>query len=62
MFHDVTTPKEEVTVGSVGEQGEWESRRLWYGVAKGIREGDFDTAAKEKSRIEVRFHHCYSEG
>jgi len=52
IFHDVTTPKEEVTVVSVKEQGEWESRRLWHGVAKGIREGDFDTAAKEKSRIE----------
>ncbi|KAF8438560.1 hypothetical protein L210DRAFT_3612871 [Boletus edulis BED1] len=51
-FHDVTTPKEEVTVTPVEEQGEWESRRMWYGVAKGIREGDFETAAKEKSRIE----------
>ncbi|KAH0833979.1 hypothetical protein J3R83DRAFT_11197 [Lanmaoa asiatica] len=51
-FHDVTTPKEEVTVTPVKEQGEWESRHLWYGVAKGIREGDFEAAAKEKSRIE----------
>ena len=37
----------------VEEQGEWESRALWAKVAKGIREGDFDTAAREKSRIEV---------
>jgi len=51
-FHDVTTPKEEVTVKPIEEQDEWESRKLWFGVAKGIREGDFDTAAKEKSRIE----------
>ncbi|EGN94716.1 hypothetical protein SERLA73DRAFT_155471 [Serpula lacrymans var. lacrymans S7.3] len=51
-FHDVTTPKEEVTVKPIQEQDEWESRKLWFGVAKGIREGDFDTAAKEKSRIE----------
>ncbi|KAI6158617.1 hypothetical protein EDD17DRAFT_988579 [Pisolithus thermaeus] len=52
IFHDVTTPKEEVTVAPIGEQGEWESRRLWNVVAKGIRDGDFDTAAKDKSRIE----------
>ncbi|KIN96639.1 hypothetical protein M404DRAFT_162675 [Pisolithus tinctorius Marx 270] len=52
VFHDVTTPKEEVTVAPITEQGEWESRRLWSVVAKGIREGDFETAAKDKSRIE----------
>lgn len=34
---------------------EWESRRLWRYVAKGIREGDFETASREKSKIEVRF-------
>ena len=55
-FTDVTGPKEEVTVRQVEEQGEWESRALWFKVAKGIREGDFDTAAREKSRIEVRCH------
>ena len=60
-FTDVTGPKEEVTVREVEGQGEWESRALWYKVAKGIREGDFDTAAREKSRIEVRTaHHTYS--
>ena len=58
-FHDVTTPKEEVTVTPVEEQGEWESRRLWYGVSKGIREGDFETAAKEKGKIEVGFHNSF---
>lgn len=52
VFTDVTGPKEEVTVQQVEEQGEWESRALWSKVAKGIREGDFDTAAREKSRIE----------
>lgn len=50
-----------MTVVSVQEQCEWESRRLWHGVSKGIREGDFDIAAKEKSRIEVGFRHFYSE-
>ena len=28
---------------------------MWCAVAKGIREGDFETASREKSRIEVRF-------
>jgi oxysterol-binding protein-related protein 9/10/11 len=53
VFTDVTGPKEEVTVRPAEEQGEWESRTLWCKVAKGIRESDFETAAKEKSRIEV---------
>ena len=48
-------PKEEVTVKPVEEQGEWESRKLWAPVANGIREGDFEIASREKSRIEVRF-------
>ncbi|KAG8681174.1 hypothetical protein FRC09_017705, partial [Ceratobasidium sp. 395] len=31
---------------------EWETRKLWKNVAKGIREGDFESASKDKSRIE----------
>lgn len=53
LFHDVQGPKEEVTTLPIGEQGEWESRKLWHLVAKGIREGDFETASREKSKIEV---------
>ena len=53
MFTDVTGPKEEVTVRPVEDQGEWESRALWLKVAKGIRESDFETAARETTRIEV---------
>jgi hypothetical protein len=53
VFHDVTSPKEEITVAPVEEQGEWESRKLWFGVAKGIREGDFESAATFKGKIEV---------
>ena len=53
VFTDVTGPKEEVTVQPVEEQGEWESRALWLKVARGIRERDFETAAREKSHIEV---------
>lgn len=34
------------------ELGEYETRRLWFLVAKGIKEGDFDLASREKSRIE----------
>lgn len=52
-FHDVQGPKEEVTVAPVSEQDEWESRNLWNLVAKGIREGDFELASREKSKIEV---------
>jgi hypothetical protein len=53
VFLDTNIAKEEVTVKPVEEQDEWESRRLWVKVAKGIRTGDYDTAGKEKSRIEV---------
>ncbi|GJE99147.1 oxysterol-binding protein [Phanerochaete sordida] len=52
VFHDVQGPKEEVTVASVDEMSEWESRKLWRYVAKGIREGDFEAASREKSKIE----------
>lgn len=52
VFTDVNGPKEEVSVGSVDEMSEWESRKLWKVVAKGIREGDFESASKDKSRIE----------
>ncbi|KAI0030844.1 Oxysterol-binding protein [Vararia minispora EC-137] len=51
-FTDVTCPKEEVTVAPIDAQDEWESRRLWAAVARGIREGDFETASREKSKIE----------
>jgi hypothetical protein len=37
------------------EMCEFETRRLWAGVARGIREGDFELASREKTRIEVGF-------
>jgi hypothetical protein len=52
-FTDVTTPKEEVTVAELETQGEWETRKLWEKVANGIRNGDFETASKEKAMIEA---------
>ncbi|KAJ7353619.1 hypothetical protein DFH08DRAFT_857338 [Mycena albidolilacea] len=54
-FHDVSGPKEVVTaVGAEasGEMGPMETRKLWELVAKGIREGDFELASREKTRIE----------
>jgi len=51
-FTDVNGPKEEVTVGPVESQHEFESRNLWSKVAKGIREGDYEAASREKTKIE----------
>jgi len=51
-FTDVRGPKEEITVKPESEQGEWESRKLWKKVADGIRNGDYDVASKEKTKIE----------
>jgi len=52
VFTDVTIPKEEVTVGLLDAMQEFESRNMWSKVAKGIREGDYETASREKTRIE----------
>ena len=54
VFTDVTSPKEEVTVGPTEEMEEFESRKLWGLVSQGIRDGDYETASREKSKIEVR--------
>jgi hypothetical protein len=52
-FHEVHEQKEETTpLEWSSELGESETRRLWFLVAKGIREGDFELASREKSRIE----------
>jgi len=51
-FTDVTGPKETISTPTLEEMGEWESRKLWEKVAKGIREADFDAASREKSKIE----------
>ncbi|WRT65257.1 uncharacterized protein IL334_002200 [Kwoniella shivajii] len=52
IFLDTTGPKEEVSVRDVTEQTDWESRKLWVNVAKGIRTGNYDAAGKEKTNIE----------
>lgn len=51
-FWDASTPRREVEVAPVDQQGDSESRKVWKKVADGIRSGDFDTASREKSRIE----------
>jgi hypothetical protein len=54
-FHNVEYPAEEVTIlggEPDGTMGPFETRNLWSAVAKGIREGDFDAASKEKTKIE----------
>jgi len=54
-FHDVSGGKEEATVVGGepdGSQGDFETRKLWNSVAKGIREGDYELASREKSKIE----------
>ena len=58
-FTNVEGPKEEITVAPVEEMDEWESRKLWRFVSKGIREGDFEMASREKSKIEVRVVSTY---
>jgi oxysterol-binding protein-related protein 9/10/11 len=62
VFVDVMGPKEEVTVKPVEEQGEWETRKLWELVAKGIRTGDHELASREKTKIEVSPDYAVSGG
>ena len=55
-FHDTDdhVKEEVVPLKWTEEAGELETRKLWHLVAKGIREGDFDLASQEKTRIEVK--------
>lgn len=52
LFWDASTQREEVSVEAVEQQGDMESRKVWKTVAHGIRSGDFETASKDKARIE----------
>ena len=56
-FHDTNEHFKEAVVPLIWteESSELETRKLWHLVAKGIREGDFELASREKSRIEVIF-------
>ena len=53
-FHDVSGPKEEVSVGPEDVMDPFETRKLWKLVSKGIRDQDFEAASREKTKIEVR--------
>jgi hypothetical protein len=54
-FHDTDQHRKEevVPLQWTEDSGELETRKLWHLVAKGIREGDFELASREKGRIEV---------
>ncbi|EPQ30126.1 uncharacterized protein PFL1_02243 [Pseudozyma flocculosa PF-1] len=52
VFWDANTPREEIHVDDVDSQGDMESRKVWKTVANGIRTGDYDTASRDKARIE----------
>jgi oxysterol-binding protein-related protein 9/10/11 len=56
-FHNTNVHFKEAVVPLIWteESGELETRKLWLLVSKGIREGDFELASREKSRIEVIF-------
>ena len=59
-FHDTDLHVKEAVVPLewTEESGELETRKLWHLVAKGIREGDFELASREKSKIEaISFPH-----
>jgi len=53
-FYDASRGQKELIVPLewIEELGDYETRKLWNLVAKGIREGDFDLASREKSKIE----------
>lgn len=52
LFWDAATEREEISVAPVDQQGPLESRRVWHTVATGIRTADYDTASRDKARIE----------
>ncbi|KAK0551336.1 Oxysterol-binding protein 4 [Tilletia horrida] len=51
-FWNAATPRSELVVKPIAEQGEMESRRVWQQVAEGIRNGDSDVASRSKAKIE----------
>lgn len=53
IFYQVEDSKEIAKPLEWSEElGQYETRHLWNLVAKGIREGDYELASREKSRIE----------
>jgi len=52
VFWDASAPRIELQVKPVEEQDPLESRRVWAVTSQGIRSGDYETASRDKSRIE----------
>lgn len=52
LFWDANTERRKVQVSPIEDQGPLESRRVWMTVADGIKKQDYDTASRDKSRIE----------
>ncbi|CAO1637830.1 unnamed protein product [Parajaminaea phylloscopi] len=52
VFWDANSDRREVQVAPLEEQGPMESRNVWKTVSEGIRKQDYDTASRDKSRIE----------
>ncbi|KAK0526566.1 Oxysterol-binding protein 4 [Tilletia horrida] len=52
LFWDASTPRVELQVKPIEQQEAMESRKVWAVTAAGIRSGDYETASRDKSRIE----------
>jgi len=52
VFWDASAERREVGVKPIEEQHEMESRRVWKVTAEGIKSGNYETASKDKTRIE----------
>jgi hypothetical protein len=62
--HELPTYKKRIR--KISEQGENESRRLWYNVTQALKIGDIDAATEYKQRVSslcvfvyVRGHVCF---
>lgn len=44
--------RDEITVAPVDQQGEWESRKVWFDVAEGIKKQQFEASTASKVKLE----------
>lgn len=51
-FVDADREREVIKVKPIEEQGDLESRKVWKGVAEGIRSGDLEKTSREKAKVE----------
>lgn len=52
LFLDASISHTPISVKPIAEQTEMESRKVWQGTAEGIKKGDFESATREKVKIE----------